>query len=367
MSTNYTAQAIANTAPKYLPGAINQTVRQRFLLSYLQKAGRFVMNEGGVSCTWNVTSRQPEVHTTRGQRAQFVGSDTKTQLTITHAQLEGTDVLDRNTMMVNKGPTAIVKLTETKLDELVAAVADQISAQVYVNNSSDDSQLTGIGTLMRGEVAANTDRVAVPVSGATYGGKSMVLGNQGGKWDANLGGSRFNTVISTDWPEGRGDVQYDYLTPKMFNYTGDWSDGTDTWALNCEKLLRRAKVSIRALGGAGAAPAVAVFAPEMYNELLDSIQTRERLRVSDYASDLGFGDTLSYDGMVIAFDYDCPSGKGYAINPQEMALYSVHDQLMYTDGPTWDTREQANLFLVGFLGNLRWNPKHFAEFGSYTT
>lgn len=367
MTTNYTAQAIKNTAPKYLPNAVNQTLRDRFLLSYLQKAGRFIFNEGGVSCTWNVTVRQPEIRSTRGQRAQFVGSDTKEQLTISHAQLEGTDALDRNTLMVNSGPTAIVKLIETKLDELVTSLADKLCNQIYVDNASDSAQLTGLQSIMKGVVGANTDRMAVPAPGTTYGGKSMVLGALGGKWTSALGVARHNTSILTDWPEGTGDSQYDYLAPKMFNYGGDWSAGTEDWANNCEKLLRRAKVAIRALGGAGTAPAVGVFSPEMYNELMDSIQTRERLSISDYASDLGFGDTMSYDGMVLAFDYDCPANKGYAINPQEMALYSVHDQLMYTDGPTWDTREQAYLFLVGFLGNLRWNPKHFAQFALHTT
>lgn len=367
MSEHFTAQAIKNTAPKYLPGAVNQTIRHRFLLSYLQKAGRFVFNEGGTNCTWNVTIRQPETRSTRGQRAQFIASDTKEQLTISHAQLEGTDLLDRNTMMVNKEPLAIVKLTETKLDELVTSLADTMCSQIYVDNTSDSSQLTGLQSIMRPDVGAATDRMAVPAAGAAYGGKSMVLGDQGGAWSSNLGVNRPNTVISTDWPDGNGSSQYDYLAPKMFNYTGDWTSGTtDTWALNCEKLMRRAKVAIRTLGGAGAAPMLMVFAPELYNELLDNIQNRERLFVSDYNKELGFPEALTFEGATLAYDYDCPSGKGYAINPQEMALYSVHDQLMYTDGPTWDMREQAYLFLVGFLGNLRWNPKHFAEFGSYT-
>lgn len=362
---DYTAQAIKNTAPKYLPGVINNTIRRRFLLSFLKKAGRFKYNEPGIQCTWNVTVREPEIRTTRGQRSQFAQSDTKEQLTIDHAQLEGTDMIDRNTMMVNRGPTQIVNLAETKMTELVDSLANKMNAQVYGDNSSDSAALTGLGSLFNVRVGANTDRNGVPDPASTYGGKSMALAALGGKWSASLGASRPNTYISTDWPEGNGDPQYDYLASKSYNYTGSWQS-TNTWETNCERIIRRARVAIRALGGEGAAPALHLLAPDLYNTLQDAVQTRERLSPSEYAGRMGFPDVLSYEGALVAFDFDCPAGIGYAINPQEMALYSVHDQLFYTDGPTWDTREQAYLFLVGFLGNLRWNPKHFAQYGSYT-
>ena len=293
-------------------------------------------------------------------------SDVYEQLTVTHAQLEGTDMLDRNTMMVNKGPQAIVNYTQEKLDDLVNSLADKMCSQVYVDNTSDTNQLTGLQTFMKSTVGANTDRMGVPTSGTTYGGKSMVLGAEGGTWSSNLASAdRMNSSITTDWPQGQGDSQYDYLSPRLFNYTGNWSS-TNNWENNCEKLLRRARVSIKALGGEGTAPALHVLSPELYNQLQDSVQVRERLKPSDYASKMGFPDTLAYEGSMVAFDYECPADKGYAMNPNEVSLYSVSDQLMYVDGPEWDIREQAYLFLVGFFGNLRWNPKAFAEYASYT-
>ena len=366
MAYSATAQAIKSTAPKYLPGYVDHTIRQRFLLAYLQKAGRFMFNVGGRDCTWNVKIRQPEIRSVNGQRSQFINSDVHEQLTITHAHLEGTDAIDRNTMMVNKGDQAIVNLTQEKLDDLVTSLADTMCAQVYVDNTSDTNQLTGLQTLMNPDVGANTDRVAVPAAGSTYGGKSMVLGAEGGSWTSTLAAARMNTAQLTDWPQGTGDPQFDFLSPKMFNYTGSWSSGTNTWEVNCEKIMSRARVAIKALSGEGTAPALHMLSTELYNQLQDNLRIRERLKPSDYASKLGFEDTLSYEGAIVTYDYECPPNKGYAINPMEMSLYSVHDQLMYVDGPDWDIKEQAYLFLVGFFGNLRFNPKCFAEYGSYT-
>ena len=328
-----------------------------------------MFNVGGRDCTWNVKIRQPDIRSTNGQRPQFVNSDVYEQLTITHAQLEGTDTIDRNTMLVTKGETMIVDLTQEKLDNLVESMADKMCSQIYIDNTTDTNQYTGLQTFIKGSVGAGTDKMAVPAAGTTYGGKSMVLGAEGGSWSADLpAASRFNSLAThqIDWPLGKGSSEFDYLASKMFNYAGDWSTGTNNWEVNCEKLIRRARSSINSLGGKGRAPTLHVFAQELYNQLQDSVQNRERLKPSDYAAKMGFPETLSYEGALVEYDFDCPPDKGYAINPNEVSLYSVTDQLMYVDGPTWDTREQAYLFLVGTMGNFRFNPKCFASYEDFS-
>lgn len=362
----FTAQAIKNTAPKFLKGVTQLTIRERFLLSYLQKAGRFIFNESGPTHTWNVKIRQPEIFTTRGEAPSFVASDVNEQLSITHAAYRGVDTLDHFTQLVNKGSTQIVNLFEDKMKDLTQAMTDKMNGQAYGSSASDSSVMSGLGTIFQPAVTSSDDRMAVPASGSTYGGKSMVLGEQGGSWTNTLGSGRPNSGLLTDWPEGSGDSQYDYLAPKMFNYTGQWGSVTNNWTTNCEKILRRAKTAMNVLGGAGSAPALHLMTPEMYNQFQESVSTRERLTISDYSKSLGFPDMLSFEGSMIAFDIDCPAGKGYGINPQQVALYSLHDQLFFTDGPSWETLKQAWVMLIGFVGNFRWTPKYFAQYGSYT-
>jgi hypothetical protein len=371
MSVEFTIQAIKATTEKYLKNYVDLTVRQRFILAYLQKTGRIMTGESGTELVWTVKARRPSVNTSGGSRREFKMTDTKETLRTGYGHFVSTNMLDNLSLQINKGEQQIISLVDEMGKECASAIGESLGAGFFVDGSSDANQVTGIQEIIRPQVGANTDRIAVPASGATYAGKSMVLGALGGKWSKNLGaGNYYNTVLGAnlqnDWPEGSGDPQYDYLSSKMFNYTGAWSSGTNNWEVNCEKLLRRGHTAINTLGGEGMHPTVHVMSSGMYNQFQDSVQDRERLSLSDYAAKLGFPDTMQYSGALLAVDFDCPAGEAFSFNPQEMALCSVNDQLFYTDGPTWSITEGAYLFLIGFLGNYRWNPKYIASYGSYT-
>jgi len=366
MSIEFTIQAITNTVPTYLNQAIDLTLRKRFVLSYLKKAGRILTNTAGPSITWNVTYKQPDVRSTNGNRASFSMANTKKQLSLGFAQLESTNAIDRNTLMVNSSPNQIVNLAEEMTRECVAAITDTISDQIYYDNTNDPASLAGFKTLLNGDAGAATDLCAVPAAGSTYGGLSMVLGAFGGNWSAELP-TPLCSSLTNDWPEGSGSAQYDFMAPKFFNYNGDWTGGgVNNWRSTCEMIMRRAAVSINALGGEGAAPSIHLLPTGMYTTFQDSCQDRERLQPSDYAKSMGFPDMMTYAGALLAYDYSCPAATGYAFNPAEMALCSMAKDLLYTDGPTWSIVEQAYLFLVGFTGNIRFNPKYIATYGAFS-
>jgi hypothetical protein len=367
----FTIQAINATTKKFLKNYVDLTVRQRFILSYLQKTGRIMTGESGTSLEWKVKARKPDVKTNGGSRREFSMKDVYVTLNTGYGHMTSTNMLDSLTLQINKGEQQIIKLVDEMGKDCSQAIGESLAAGFFVDGSSDPNQVTGLQEFINPDVGANTDRVAVPAAGTTYGGKSLVLGALGGKWSKSLGtGNYYNTKLASglqnDWPEGSGDPQYDYLTPKMFNYTGAWSQGTNSWEVNCEKVLRRGHTSINVLGGEGMHPVVHVMSSGMYNTFQDSVQDRERLSLSDYATKLGFPDTMQYSGALLAIDFDCPAGQAFSFNPQEMALCSVNDQLFYTDGPTWSITEGGYLYLIGFLGNYRWNPKYIASYGSYT-
>lgn len=366
---DFPEQAIRNSAPQYLRGEIDNTVRQWFFLKFLEEAKRIKKNDNSHTINWLVKNRRPQIYTTRGQRPQFVQSDNNTSLTIGRARLEGVDKIDRDTISVNQGPTQIVDLADSKIKGLIQSMTEAIATSLFQDASADDSKIAGLDTIFQGVVSHNNDRVARPSDSATYGGKSMKLGATGGSWSNRLASAaRFNSGLTTDWPEGSGDPQYDYLAPKMFNYTGAWQASGNTWKANCEMLMRRATVSINSLGGEGQAPGLHLLARGLYNEFQDSLVGRERLYVSDYAKSLGFADTLQFEGAMIRHDFACPADSGYALNVNHLELSTVtKDALLYIDGPTWSIEEQAYLMLVGFHGNFRYNPKYFCKYGTWTT
>lgn len=358
---------IKTTAPKYLAEATDHTIRRRLLLKMLERSGNVMFNVRTPKMIWDIEVREPKVRVlSGGGRSVFNQTDAYEQLEIDHAELEATDTLDRRTQMVNdSSPQQIVNLAGTKMDKLVRTMTRKINSQFYVDNSSgvNVGMMTGIKSIVKPATITAGDIVAIPAANTTYGGKSIELGSLGGHWSTNLATSP-NASAATDWPFGQGSSEYDYNTPKMFNINGNFNGDTG-WANNCLKVMRRMASTIESLGGDGVNPVAHILGLDLHNEFKDKLETRERLYVSDYAKSLGFPDVMSYEGAVVMKDYDCPSGEGYAVNPNEIALYSVHDQLFFTDGG-WETPEQSTLFLVGFLGNWVWTPKYVGAYLALT-
>lgn len=365
----FTMQAIQATAPKYLKGAINLTLRKRFFLSYLMKAGRVTYKETSHQVTWRVKYRKPITRTANSNPDAFTSIDTYKTLTLGQAHLKSTNTLDHLTLLTNSGEQQIINLSEDLINDSVESLTESICDQLYLDNGSDEAALQGMGVVFKPRVGAATDRCAIPAVGATYAGLSMELGQFGGRW-SRLETTPYNTVAvggsPVDWPYGTGDSQFDFMSPKMFNYTGDWSGGgSNTFRSNGELLMRRSVSAVDALGGEGAAPAIYLMNRDHYDTFQDSVQDRERLHPSDYAKSMGFPTMMEYAGAIMAFDYSCPTGKTFCINPQEISLCSAYEQLFYTDGPEYDLKAQAYLFRAGFVGQTRFNPKYMAEIGTY--
>ena len=352
---------IKTTAPKYLKGAEDHTIRKRLLLKILQVSGNIIYNVRTPQMIWDVEVREPKVRVMNGgQRHQFIQTDAYEQLCIDHAELESTDQLPRRQQMINSNsPQQIVDLAGTKMEKLVRRMSRMVNSQFYADNSTgvNTGMMTGIKSFLKPDLvgSAAADQVLLPTAGTTYGGKSIELGAFGGQWSANLGTSP-SSVSANDWPWGQGSTEYDWNTPKMLN-TNATFNGQTGWTQNCLHVMRRMSGVLASTGGEGDAPTVHLLGLDLLQEAKDKLEERERLYgYSDYAKQLGFPDTLQYEGAVVSHDYDCPSQEGYAINPNEIALYSVHDQLFFTNA-SWETLEQASVMLCGFLGNWRWVPK----------
>lgn len=364
--------AVKSTAPLYLKEATDQTIRGRLVMKMLQQSGNIIFNVKTPNMIWQVEVREPKVRAmSAGQKSTFNMADVYEQLEISHAEIEATDALDRRTQMTNaNSPQQIIDLATAKMENCIKKLGRTINSQFYTDASgSQAAEMTGIRSFIKSYNRNASDRFQAPDAAVTYGGKSIGVGQFGGTWSALLGAvpARPNTFLANDWPEGQGSSEYDWNSPKIIQYDGDWTPAvTDSWVLNATKLVRRASTTLKNLGGDGVEPIVNLFAKDMYDAFFDNLETRERLYVSDYAKELGFPDLLNYQGSIITTDFDCPAGRGFAINPNEMALYSVHDSLFFTEGPVWTTPEQRTLFLCGFLGNWRWNVKHVCAYVPYT-
>jgi hypothetical protein len=361
---NAIAEALAAlkvTVPAYFKEATDHTIRNRLLLKLMEIQGNVILNMKAPEMVWDIEVREPKVRAITGSD-RHVWDETQVyeQLRISHAELESTDTMRRRFQMINSdSPQAIVDEAGKKMDRLVRAMTRKLNGQFYIDNSGANSQyMTGIKSFLKGDTpgSPSTEWIMKPTAGTTYGGLSIALGAIGGTWSNNIGSGRPCAALLTDWPLGSGSSDYDYNSPKIMNVSASIGASTG-WAANCLKAMRRMTQSIRHTGGEGAAPVVQLLSQELYSAVEDRLEERERTRVSDYASNLGFPDTLTYGGSLITSDFDCPAGQGFAINPSTSALYSVHSDLFFTD-TDWSTESQLSQFLVGFLGNYVHQPKY---------
>jgi hypothetical protein len=359
---NAIAEALAAlkvTVPAYFKEATDHTIRNRIALKLMETQGNIILNMKAPEMIWDIEVREPKVRAITGSD-RHVWDETQVyeQLRIAHAELESTDVMRRRFQMINSNsPQAIVDEAGKKMDRLVRAMTRKLNSQFYIDNSGSNSQyLTGLQSFLKfSPTLVTNDWVLPPLSGTTYGGLDIGLGSLGGTWSAGLT-TKPNANLAKDWPLGSGSPEYDYNAPKMLRQNGPFG-GLTGWENTCLHQIRRMSQAIKHTGGEGVAPILQIFSQELYSAVEDKLETRERLRVSDYATNLGFPDTLTYGGSLLTSDYDCPAGKGFAINPSTCALYSVHSDLFFTDAD-WSTESQLSQFLVGFLGNYVHQPKY---------
>jgi hypothetical protein len=356
-------QVIKTTAPQYFKEATDHTIRGRLVLAMMESQGNIVMNYKAPKFIWTVTVREPKARViTGGNGHTFTNTDTEETLEIDHKEFEVTEALPRRTQMINSNsPNALVDLAGEKLDKCLKTATRTLNKFFFADNSSgvNVGKPTGIKSFIKPGTAAAPDIVVLPASGTTYAGKSIELASLGGYWSTDLAVPP-SAAAATDWPWGSGSSEYDWNTPKMFRVNGTFN-GSTGWANNCLKVLRRSAAVLKSATGEGGAPVAQLLGLQLYSEVEDKLEERERTRVSDYAKSLGFPDVLTYGDAVLMKDFDCPSREGYGINPNECCLYSVHDQLFLTD-TSWESLHQMSTFLAGFLGNYAWTPRSTAAY-----
>jgi hypothetical protein len=356
-------------AQQWLKGAADSTIRNHFILAYLRKEGRMTTNMTGRDLNWVVEAREPVASQwNTGGGAVYDQSQVHETLSLGWAGIHVTDAIDEKIKMMNTGPTQIVDLVEQKLDSMTKKLSRTISQGFYAQNTGTENELIGIRTpcVAHGSVAA-ADRVAALAASASYAGKSVALGALGGSWSDTMT-TPPSSVLSNDWPMGSGTPDYDYLSPKLVNYSSTgWDTGSTAWRNNCEIVMRRGLSWAKHLNGETNSPSLYLLSLELYDEFKDSLAQRERLYPESYAKALGFPPSklLEFNGAIVTSDYYCPAGKGYAINAQEMELMTLTPDLMVMKGPFYDENALAEKMRVSFLGQYRFNPKAIVEFGAY--
>ena len=361
---------INSTKPYYMKGASDLTIRRRLFLAMLRKKGRITYNNSGYENRWQVEFSQPTMYQHGdGSMIDFTNHDAFRQLVTPWAGYVASDSITMKQREMNKGAEALINLFKTKQSRLMKKLQMGLAGEMYRDGSASgrENAIQGLETFLAERTTPGAaDRIAEP--GDTYGGLNTNLADQGGSWSSGLSTSN-NATLANDWPDGQGDVEYDYLAPKLVNWSSTgWNTGATDWETNCWRVIGQTITWLTIQGGDEGMPEICILASNLFQGYKNHEEAVRRINIPHKtANDLGFeSNVLNQDGCAISADFDCPANTGYMINTSTVEIASLMSELFWMKGPDEDPRTAySTLWASGFYGQARWQPKYVAKMKNY--
>ncbi len=355
------------TASSYIKGSLDETLRKRIYLAMLKQKGRIKFGADGKDLNWDVQFDEHPFESFADMGAvTFERHNLYQQLSLDWRGYKMSSLVSLKQELMNRGTSAIVNQFATELGKMKEAFDNRIGAEFFIDGNAVGAQnrMHGLESFCGSGTTVATDRIAQPSD--TYGGKNTNLGDQGGRWSA--AGTAPNAAVATDWPNGSGDVSYDYMTPKLLNYSSTaWNaTGTTSWEDNCIKVLRQGILWLTSTGGSTGEVDMFLCNQSMKYDLMNRMESKTRIDIPMAAgAELGITGTLNFEGVGVHSDFDIAANTGYLVNFDKMEMMCMFDQFYDSYGPEWSLKDVAYLFLLIYFGNMRFRPKHFGKVAAY--
>ena len=354
---------VKQTAATYVKGHEDLTRRGRLIMALLNDEGRIKTKETGFSWTYNLKVRERGLRPlASGTRPEFVAHDSDEQLTFDSRGYYKSDFVSDKDKSMNSGPQAIVDRYNDILPDLLSEMDNHLPAEFLADGIADTSRFLGLESFFgtTGSTVA-ADKIAQP-GVSSYAGKPTTLGGLGGTWGATMS-TYPNANLAKDWPFGSGSTDYDANSPKILNTTSTSWTGTATWKANCEVVMSHAMMWCNRLNGDDRGLFLHLLSDDLFQDFKDHYRLKNvRLEPNERAAELGFNGVLNFEGAMIKSDFDVATGVGYGVNFNAMELFSIKDQLLFSQGPEFSMDRQGYMFLVGIYGNIKCLPKFFAKY-----
>jgi len=363
------AAVVNTTAQKYLKGASDLTIRDRKIFRALQNRGRITYNHSGTEVRHQVKFALPEVEAYSGGVIDFEPSDKYRQLYLDWRGYKVSDMMTEKERLMNRGVPQLINRYGNIMKDMRQSLEDQFGIEVYNDGyaSGQTDRLCGLDSFTGAGTTATGDKIAEPSD--TYGGKSTALANEAGTWSTDLTTSP-NSEVGTDWPSGKGDSEYDYLSPRLMNWgSSAWTSNAGSWINNAERCIRQCILWTRLTTGRYGAADMCLLSEDLYYDYLNANEAKFRIQVAhNPADDLGFvGDSVRQDGVVITTEFGIDPQTGFMLNFDKMELRCMDSQLFVPRGPERDINTDSYKFLMGFFGNLVFQPKFFGKLYPYAS
>jgi len=348
------------------------TVRTQIGLKLIEKAGNIKLGvDGSFEAQYPVDWKDaPVTSLGYGGQATYAPRDYTKLATMDWRGYLSTDMMHVKEQAELGGSTArFVDRYARVVPKMLKGIRKKIGLELYINGatSGNEDRFEGIETFCTttGNTPLVADLVAKPTG--TYHGLSTTPGAYG-SWSSDKTTSPSTVDIATDWPEGTGDPEYDYWTPKLVNWSSTaWPSGTNnTWADTGSYVLRRTAQWLLQTAGIEGDTLLALLNGELLTGFKDAQEPKLRtLAQHPQARDLGFPNVLEYDGMMLKAEYGVPVNTGYVLNIDEVELQILKKEFITNVGPLFDPDSLAYKWAAYTFGNYKFIPKFCAKLYNY--
>jgi hypothetical protein len=353
---------VAMNITKHIRDVEDNVMRKRVLPALFKKKGSISYNNAGNNFDWRVRySRAPLVGYADADTLTFARRNRHQVATQEYRGYAVGESATKLEQLKNRGQEAIVKLFANLVDNLVDDLTDAFAEEYYIDGSATGNakNFHGLESFF-GKASSGTGaggKTKDPDD--TYAGLSTKNGNYGGSWTG-------------DWPDGKGDAQFDFWSPILIDSTAATVWGTTpSFAAYAIQQMRFGIVKTsRNRASVGKTDVIIMGDPE-WQSFLALEETKERILTQRSMSNsilvaLGFGDTMNFDGVDAIWEYGCPATTVYGLNIGSSELLSMQDRIFVADGPTYYQINKSYLIDVDILGNFRWNPRDHFKIFPYT-
>jgi len=374
------AAVVSAVRPKYMKGFEDMTIRRRLLLAMLRRRGRIEKNASGDQCVYQLKFSKPNSSQyADGSAVDYSNHNPFRRLKLDWRAHINTDTITMMQKAINTGDNQLINLYQDKINNIMSGLTEDFSGELYKDGhaAGRENAVHGLETYLGDD--GNTvvgDIIAKPSDTVGIDALSTVPGNEGGSWTSALGTSP-NATLANDWPNGSGDREYDYNSPKLLNWSSNaWGTSAVTWEANCWRVISQALTWLHITSGVNAG--LCILPSHLYQGYKNHHETLRRINIPHQeAQDLGFGNTLNQDGCAIQMDFDVPVNTGYVLNVEDLTLTSLMNNLFWsldsmTDGSSAmgivkgiDMRTLSNLMAAGFFGNLKAKARNLGKMLNY--
>lgn len=357
----------------YIKRVQDATYRTHFALAWLRKSDGFrPVNTGMTTHELVRYKRSRAVALPRGDVSSFTPNWEYKRMTYNLRALKNEDSIDIQDILDSRSPNAMVDLFAQKQPGIVDGMIVTLQESFYADGSTDMNVLRGVGTIAKLDTAyavTASDRVGIPYT--NYNGISTRPGDYNGDWDST---PTANAAFGKAWPFGKGDHQFDFASPVPYNdSTNYYGHASSTWrGGNAFNILDAASARMRT-NTRGISPTIHVMGDTKFLDFLELVRQRNyQLLPHTPSRELGFPETLTYNGGVVTTDFYCPSNRHYTLNLNHVKLKYIKElpqgfrstpsevgNIMHTKveeipGSTY------TVFRVYFFGDYFFEPKYVA-------